>query len=111
MSELPNPPGGHTVYGITVYPLGDEGTEIAAFGHHDKRRFLAACNHYARTICGLANLTDNRRDTAAGVLADIEHQTVLFDPAGDEGFAWWLRWDEEFASSEATPVPVTYWNG
>lgn len=82
---LPNPEHGHTAYGITVYPLGEDGDLIIAFGHQDKQRFLAACNHYARIECGMLSLTDGW----SRISLNVTHTHGLFDPEPDDPDAEW----------------------
>jgi hypothetical protein len=80
------PEHGHTAYGVTVYPLGEDGDLIVAFGHQDKQRFLAACNHYARTECGWADLLDG---WGSARNLDIAHTYGLFDAEPDDPDAEW----------------------
>jgi hypothetical protein len=82
---LPNPDHGHTAYGVTVYALGEDGDLIVAFGHQDKQRFLAACNHYARVDCGMASLTDGWTSE----FLRITHTYGTFDPEPDDQDAEW----------------------
>jgi hypothetical protein len=103
--RLPNPDHGYTAYGVTLYPMGEDGDLLIAFGHHDRRRFLAACNRYARTECGMFNLTDG-----GGVSeSDIEHGFGTFDLSPEDPDAAWAFW---FAK-EGQPgvIPATRWNG
>lgn len=81
----PNPEHGHTAYSVTVYALGEAGDLIVAFGHQDKKRFLAACNHYARIDCGMVSLTDGW----TGEFLNITHTYGLFDAEPDDPDADW----------------------
>jgi hypothetical protein len=84
---LPNPEHGHTAYGVTVYALGEDGDLVVAFGHQDKQRFLAACNHYARIACGMASLTDDW--SWGSKYLKITHTYGTFDPEPDDQDAEW----------------------
>ena len=114
-TTLPTPPGGHTVYGITVYPLGEDGDEIIAFGHHDPRRFFAACQHYARTHWGWVNLADDRSETWEATQREITRAHAYFtdnpeevaEICGDDGFTWAVEWCRQAAPST---VPATRWS-
>lgn len=101
-TTLPNSDYGYTAYGITVFPLGEDGDLIIAFGHHDKRRFLAACNHHARVACGMKSLADG---WGLPTQSEVSHSYGVFEDPDAE----WV-----FHSCKAdTPgaIRVTKWVG
>lgn len=111
MTDLPNPDGGHTVYSITVHPIGEDGDTIVAFGHIDQRRFLAACNHFARVYCGYLNLYEDLSTLAADALTDVDHIEAWYDPSPVHEHDWYLYWTqpENEGSKAAYAVPLTIW--
>ncbi|WP_242892591.1 hypothetical protein [Actinomadura litoris] len=107
---LPNPPGGHTAYGITVHEIGEDGECIVAFGHHNPRRFFAACNHLARTVWGWPNLGDDRDATWADTEAVIFQVDGWFDDRLENPDWEWELHQVRPAGRADEPVPITMWN-
>jgi hypothetical protein len=103
---LPTVPGGHTAYGITVHELGEDGDLIIAFGHHDIRRFFAACNHLVRTVWGGKHLGDEYETSWDDMRAQLNHTWATFQPDPDE--EWFLR-DADKGAPGA--MPITEWSG
>lgn len=109
--SIPNPEGGHTAYGVTVYEVGEDGECIVAFGHHDTRRFIAACNHMARTVWGYRDLSGDTGDaTYEDTEAEVIQTTGWFDDQPTNG-DW--EWELHVIRPEGRtddPVPVTMWS-
>lgn len=68
--EIPQPTFTHRAYGVDVEWFGDEGGMIAR-GHVPDLRFIAACNHLARTEARLANIWDDRSVTLDDVMVEV----------------------------------------
>lgn len=108
MSETATEPtarlaGGFTAYGLTVYAMGYEGEWIVAFGHHDERRFLAACNRYARVEEGLAGPWDSDEVSYESALASTERKYARFEPKPhDAEFEWALSWQGDNLTTAVT---------
>jgi hypothetical protein len=101
---LPNVPGGHTAYGITVHELGEDGDLIVAFGHHNKRRFFAACNHFARTVWNIENLAGGTDITWDVISKDISQTHVLLDDEDPD------EWSIVYVDADAPgAIPITKW--
>lgn len=96
-----------TYYGVDLYVIGEDGEHLIAFGHVDKRRFLAACNRYARHEQGLINLADDRRATWKGTEAGITHQYARI-VTEDSKYDWEIWWTPEPHTGH--PHPITLWS-
>lgn len=109
--ELPT--DGFDAYGMQIFELGDEGEYLIAFGHHDERRFLAACNRYAREVVHLDGpYDDSDHITFEGACGDTEWRMARFDPAPNEpDTEWRLHWADQIFDAQSMPplptVPVT----
>lgn len=101
--ELPTMPG-HTAYGITVHELGEDGDCIIAFGHHSKRRFFAACNHFARTVWGIDGLANGPGIPWDVMSGDIFHDHVYLDDEDPDD--WSISYTAESAPGA---LPITRW--
>ena len=109
-TALPNPASGHTAYGVTVHEIGEDGECIVAFGHHDIRRFAAACNHLARVVWGWPNLADDFDAAWEDTEDAITHGVAWFDGQPSNGdWEWELLWERP-AGRDDEPVPVTMWS-
>lgn len=108
---LPNPPGGHTAHGITLHDLESDtsDTTLITFGHHDKRRYFAACQHYMRDTCGWPNLDDDSNTTWNEFWADFQrecrHLHAQYVTAPDSPDDWHI----EYAPEGLGTVPITAW--
>jgi hypothetical protein len=107
--EIPQPTFPHRAYGVGVTSFGEEGGYMAQ-GHVPGPRFLAACNHLARTELGLRNACDDTWERAEMWLLNVEHVwAVPVDPAEcNDEFAWAVDWSD---ATKDTPgaIPVTVW--
>jgi hypothetical protein len=108
-SLITEPRMADTNYGIHMAPLGEDGDDILALGHHGKRKALAAFNRYARTVIGLPNIADDFQARAQDWFDAIEQRWAVFTvPDPEEGqdpdWAWYATW-----CGPETPgaVPVT----
>jgi hypothetical protein len=109
VTTIPNPPGGHTAYGITLHNLTDEDgiiDTVVAFGHQDKRQFVAACNHLARTDWGVKNLANERGFPWAEAEARVRHEYADYRPEGNNR---WRDWYARIGPNGPGRVPVTVW--
>src|SRR5579875_2878491 len=89
---FPAPVFSHHAYGVDVTWLGENGG-MAARGHVPDLRFIAACNHLARTEAGLLNIFD-RSVRLGDAIAQINRiWAVPIDPAGS-GSDWAIRWGD-----------------
>ena len=104
--EIPRPEFDLRAYGVALASFGEGG--YIAPGHIEGRRFIAACNNYARAWFGLRNMVDDRHVPAAAVLADIRRGWVVpADPAEyHHEFEWAVKW-----VTEETPgaLAMTVW--
>src|SRR5579875_2331265 len=90
---LPAPVFSHHAYDVDVTWLGENGG-MAARGHIPDLRFIAACNHLARTEAGLLNIFDDRSIRLDDAIAQINRiWAVPIDPAGS-GSDWAIRWGD-----------------
>jgi hypothetical protein len=97
-----------TTYGVDLHCIGEDGEHLVAFGHIDKRRFFAACNHFARREWSMVNLADGRDATWADVEPDIRYEYARFatEPESSE-YAWEVYWRPE--RDDEHRMPVTVW--
>jgi hypothetical protein len=107
-AEIPQPDFPHRAYGVDLTWFGDEGG-MAARGHVPDLRFIAACNHLARTEGHLANIWDCPT-TLDEALAEVGRIWALpIDPTEcrDDGCTWAVRYNQSI--TEATPgaIPIT----
>jgi hypothetical protein len=85
-SLITEPRMADTNYGIHMAPLGEDGDDILALGHHGKRKALAAFNRYARTVIGLPNIADDFQARAQDWFDAIEQRWAVFTvPDPEEG--------------------------
>lgn len=94
----------HTAYGVNLTWLGEEGG-MAAQGHIPDRRFVAACNHMARSL-GLRNVFDDRRLVLDDVLGDVIRVWAVATEPPHSAEEWWISWHDV---TEQTPgaFPLT----
>jgi hypothetical protein len=105
---IPQPEFRHHAYGVDLSWLGEDGG-IVASGHIPPLRFIAACNHMARTDVGLMNIWDDPCARVADVIEMIDHRwAVAVDPHVRE-WEWSISWHKV---TERTPgaMPVTLLN-
>ena len=108
MTVLPDVPGGHTAYGVTVHAIGEDADALVAFGHIDHRRFFAACQAAARNLWGWNNLGDDIHMTWADIQAEISHDHAFYNPQPEESeYAWTIDWGQP-ADTPGT-IPITIW--
>jgi len=98
-----------TYYGVPVCSSGEDG-DMIALGHPGKRRVLAACNRYARTVLALDNLVDDRTVSAADFWGDITERWGIPRKATEaeqdnEGFSWCI--DHATALDDGA-IPYTF---
>lgn len=102
----PLPTFPHTAYGVNLTWLGEDGG-MAAQGHVPDARFVAACNHMARSL-GLRNVFDDPLLVLDDVLgAVIRVWAVATEPPHRGGECeWWVSWADV---TERTPgaFPLT----
>ena len=104
-SEYPPPMFTYGAYGVEVDGFGEDGGYVAR-GHVPDLRFVAACNHMARTILGLRNVFDDPLLTLDDVLPAVSRVwAVSTDPVPD-GYDWAVRYG---GITEDTPgaFPIT----
>lgn len=105
--EIPEPTFPHHAYGVDLTWFGDEGGMIAR-GHVPDLRFVAACNHLARTEAGLSNIWDDRAVMLKDALAEVRREwAVPIDPGGfGSDWEWAIRYG---GVTEQTPgaFPIT----
>jgi hypothetical protein len=107
VAGIPAPDFPHRAYGTHVDWLGDEGGMIAK-GHVPDFRFVAACNHLARTDAGLCNMWDDRSVTLEDVLALVTRcWAVPIDPARFSGFEWAVDLASTITAETPGAIPVT----
>jgi hypothetical protein len=106
LPAYPPPSFSHRAYGVDLEWFGEDGG-MAARGHIPDLRFLAACNHMARTDGGLLNLWDDSTATLADATADIQRVWAIpADPQAYGSFKWAVKWA---GITEQTPgaIPLT----
>lgn len=96
-----------TTYGVDLHNIGEDGEHLMAFGHLDKRRFFAACNHFARREWCLVNLADGKDATWADVKSEIEYRYARLVITPESEYAWQVWWQAE--RDDEHPLPVTVW--
>lgn len=80
-TEIPQPSFPHHAYGVGTSWFGDDGGVIAQ-GHIPDLRFVATCNHLARTEAGLVNIWDDRTVSLDDTLPSVRRcWAVPIDPA------------------------------
>lgn len=101
-SKIPQPSFPHFAYGVGTSWFDDEGGVIAQ-GHIPDLRFVAACNHLARTETGLVNIWDDRRATLDETLSSIRRcWAIPIDPADlSSDYEWAVRY-----ATEQTPGAI-----
>ena len=100
----PQPKFDHTAYGVEVSWLGEDGGMVA-LGHIPDQRFVAACNHLARSL-GLSGIFDDPLMTFDDVLgAVIRPWAVAVEPDGG-GWEWAISW-HGITSETPSAFPVT----
>ena len=110
MPALVTPSPEEVFYGVPITSVGEDG-DMLAFGHVDPRRALAAFNRYARTVCGLLNLADDRSATTDDMLNSIRHEWAVFhapDPDDGDDPDWVWVMDTVAAGTEHA-VPITHY--
>ena len=103
--KYPAPSYSHRAYGVDLEWFGEDGG-MAARGHVPDLRFIAACNHLARTQASMRNLWDDRSVTLDDVLAAVTR--VWATPIAPEyGFPWGVYYGRD--NTEHTPgaIPMT----
>jgi hypothetical protein len=107
--QIPQPTFEHRAYGVDLTSFGEEGG-YAAQGHVPERRFLAACNHLARTSLGWGNAADDKSESAEGWLVYAAHVWALPEepPHPDEN-EWWVRYDSSVTADTPGAIPMTIW--
>lgn len=106
MSDFPAPEFPHHAYGLDLTWLGDEGG-MAARGHVPDLRFIAGCNHLARTEAKLMNIWHDPCATLDDTLsAVIRVWAVPADPGRYYADEWAITWHNV---TEQTPgaIPIT----
>ena len=99
----------HRAYGLALTPLGDEGVIIAE-GHVPARRFIAACNHMARTAMSLTGLIDGIEFESMGdIYGEVAHRWVLPIPNPHGEPEWYVRYDSRVTADTPGAVAVTMW--
>lgn len=107
--EIPQPTFPHRAYGVELTTFGEEGG-YAARGHVPEFRFLAACNHFARTVIGEYNAARDPGARAEDWLVCAVHVWALpeMPPYPDEA-DWWVRYDSTITADTAGAIPMTVW--
>ena len=104
VTKILQPTFTHHAYGVDVEWFGDEGGMVAR-GHVPDFRFIAACNHMARTQTQLLNIWDDPSTTLDYVLARIGRRWGLpIDPADSD---WALRYDQNVTEQTPGAIAIT----
>jgi hypothetical protein len=107
--EIPQPTFTHRAYGVDVEWFGDEGGMIAR-SHVPDLRFIAACNHMARTEGKLRNVWDDPSTSLDDALVYVTRCWGLsIDPAesSDPGSDWALRYDQTITEQTPGAIAIT----
>jgi hypothetical protein len=105
--EIPQPTFPHHAYGVDLTWIGEDGG-MAARGHIPDLRFVAACNHLARTEAGQRNVWGDDRITALeDVLAEVSRGWALPIDPEDSHFEWAIRYDSQITEQTPGAIPVT----
>ncbi|MFB7707951.1 hypothetical protein [Streptomyces sp. NPDC056105] len=96
-----------THFGIPVSYYGEDDCMIA-LGHHSKRRALAAFNRHARTLLGLASVSDDPESRAVDWLDAICERWAIFTAPDNpteypDGF-WFVQFTD---GEQPGALPVT----
>lgn len=101
----PQPTFPHTAYGVELSWLGEDGGMVA-LGHIPDQRFVAACNHLARSV-GLSGLFDDHLMAFDDVLPAVTRPwAVAAEPRG-RGSEWAISWHSSITSETPGAFPVT----
>lgn len=94
----------HRAYGVDVEWFGEDGG-MCARGHVPDRRFIAACNHLARSV-GWRNAFDDTSAALEDVLAIVTRvwATPIVSP-GD--FEWGVYYGRDNTESTPGAMPMT----
>lgn len=107
-TEIPQPTFTHHAYGVDVEWFGDEGGMIAR-GHVPDLRFVAACNHLARTQAHLTNIWDDPAVSLDDVLVRVvRHWGLPIDPGGPSpDFEWALNYGRDITEQTPGAIAIT----
>lgn len=104
-TEIPQPDFPHHAYGVDLSWLGEDGGMVAR-GHIPDLRFIAACNHMARTEAGLCNVCDDKSLSLEDARDAIMRRWACPVPPKDPGNDWEITWRDVTAQTPGA-IPVT----
>jgi hypothetical protein len=95
----------HHAYGVDVEWFGEDGG-MCARGHVPDNRFVAACNHLARSV-GLKNIWDDRSASLDEVLAIVTRVWAMpIVPAGRD-VDWAVYYGSDNTEDTPGAIPMT----
>jgi hypothetical protein len=104
--EIPQPTFPHHAYGVDLDWLGDEGGMVAR-GHIPELRFVAACNHLARTEARLVNIWDDRTAVLEETLVMVGQRWALPIDPSNLGTEWAIDLASQVTGQTPGAIPVT----